>query len=291
MLSQCPKSSRSAFVLRHGAVRGLSIIELMVGVAIGLAVVAGGAKLLADGLVGNRRTMVEATISQDLRAATDVIARDLRRAGYWQNSHLGVTGIPALNNYRAVTPAPSAGTVATVEYSYSNDGNNTRDDAEFFGFDRATDANGMGFLRMKLGQAGGAGGTPNWQPLTDPRSVNVTGFTVRAVTREISLGEMCRGSPLSAGGTPPSACCRPHPANATQCKQTFFERDYLGYSPTTGTAAPAGTVVQANCPELIVRRFDIVVTGEGLPPNQGIRREIHESVRVRNDEVTQVTCP
>jgi prepilin peptidase dependent protein B len=272
---------------RRSAIRGLSIIELMIGVAIGLFVVAGGAKLLADGLMGNRTTIVEARISQDLRAATDVIARDLRRAGYWEGAHLGVTGTPQVNNYRTVSPAPSNGAGVEVTYNYSSDTNNAVDAAEFHGFQLGAD-NGVGLLRMKLGQVGGV---DNWQPLTDPRVVNVTGFNVEAVTAEISLGDMCRGSPLGASGTPPPACCRPSDSNPAQCKPPFLERTISGYSPTTSIAPPTGTTVNANCPQLIVRRFEIVVTGRGLPPNQNVVREIRESVRVRNDEVTQVACP
>ena len=78
----------------------------MVGVAVGLFVAGGAAKLFVDNLSNNRRMLVETRINQDLRAATDLIARDLRRAGYWRNAHLQ-------------TPPPLTAAVACKSYSYS----------------------------------------------------------------------------------------------------------------------------------------------------------------------------
>jgi prepilin peptidase dependent protein B len=62
--------------------RGLSIIELMVGVAIGMFIIGGAIKLFVDMFGNNRRLLIETRVNQDLRATADIIARDLRRAGY-----------------------------------------------------------------------------------------------------------------------------------------------------------------------------------------------------------------
>ena len=70
-------------VSRRGQ-RGLSLVELLVGLALGLLVVAGGAALLArQHLREHRALLLEARLMQDLRTAADLVARDLRRAGYW----------------------------------------------------------------------------------------------------------------------------------------------------------------------------------------------------------------
>ncbi len=263
--------------------RGLSVVELMVGVAIGLFIVAGGAKLLADGLVGNRRMIVESRISQDMRAATDVIARDLRRAGFWEQSWLGVTGTPAANVYAAITATPGGGVVNEVVYNYARDANEAVDaSTEVFGFQREV-VNNVGRINMRVGA--------NWQPLTDVNMVDITAFTISPRVSEIRLGDMCRGSPLGSGGTPPAACCRPHPANGGLCKQDFFERTVSGYAPLTGIPKPDGTDIEPTCPELHIRSFDIVMTGRGRAPNTDVRREIHEIVRVRNDALTGTVCP
>lgn len=257
--------------------RGLSIIELMVGVAIGLFIVAGGSKLLADGLVGNRRVIIESRLSQDLRSATDIIARDLRRAGYWGNALAGATPAVPPNNYRQMQLTeltPATGTAFSLEYGYSRDV--VEDDVitpatEQFGFDREIDGNNVGRIRMRVNNA--------YQPLTDPGSVNVTDFQIVPVRGEISLGNSCRNSLV---GTP---CCRPDPDNAGLCKPASFEsRPSGGRVPAAGEALN-GRSIDARCPELVIRRFEIIVIGRAPAPNQDIRREIRETVRVRNDLV------
>jgi prepilin peptidase dependent protein B len=294
MLNQRTRISR----MLHARRRGLSIVELMIGVAIGLAIVAGGARMLADGLLGNRRTMVEARITQDLRAATDIMARDLRRAGYWgDRSHLGVSATAASNQYVGVSPPPSLGVAsgvgAEVTYSYSDGVNDTSDDNEKFGFRLVTDPNNssVNVLQAKLGQTGT---TANWQPLTDSRTVHVTNFEIRPVTAAVSLGEACLGSTVSSTGVSSPSCCQPHPANPAQCKGEYFQWDAnTGYAPSTSVAPAVGQVVSNTCPELVVRSFVITIAGQGIGPNRDVRREIKETVRVRNDEIRfgKANCP
>jgi type IV pilus assembly protein PilW len=52
----------------------------MVGVAIGLVIVAAASLLMAGQLVENRRMLTEAQVQQDLRATTDLLSREVRRA-------------------------------------------------------------------------------------------------------------------------------------------------------------------------------------------------------------------
>ena len=70
--------------------RGLSIVELMVGVAIGLFVVAAASMLVVTQLSDNRRLTLETQVQQDLRATADIITRELRRAGHWGKARDGV---------------------------------------------------------------------------------------------------------------------------------------------------------------------------------------------------------
>ncbi|MBZ8141489.1 hypothetical protein CLD22_16480 [Rubrivivax gelatinosus] len=102
--------------------RGLSIVELMVGVTIGLLVVAASALLVSGQLTENRRLMLEIQVQQDLRASADIIVRDLRRAGIWNNA--AAAGVwssensnPSCNRYATVTPDGSS-----VVYHYYRSG-------------------------------------------------------------------------------------------------------------------------------------------------------------------------
>lgn len=60
--------------------RGLSLVELMVGMAIGLVVVAAALLSLTHHLRASRSLVTQARLMQDLNTASDLIARNLRRA-------------------------------------------------------------------------------------------------------------------------------------------------------------------------------------------------------------------
>jgi type II secretory pathway pseudopilin PulG len=75
-------------MLRHnlGSARrrrqvGMSLVELMVGIAVGLMVTAAASLLMSGQLTENRRLVTETQLQQDLRAASDIMSRELRRAG------------------------------------------------------------------------------------------------------------------------------------------------------------------------------------------------------------------
>lgn len=65
--------------------RGLSLVELMVGIAIGLFIVAGATVLAGSQLGENRRLISETQLQQDMRAALDIVTREIRRSGSASN--------------------------------------------------------------------------------------------------------------------------------------------------------------------------------------------------------------
>ncbi len=76
-------SARSRAVQRNGArpQRGMSLVELMVGVTIGLFIVAAATLLVGNQLTDNRRLLLETQLQQDMRAAMDIMTRQVRRSG------------------------------------------------------------------------------------------------------------------------------------------------------------------------------------------------------------------
>ncbi len=104
--------------------RGLSLVELMVGIAVGLFIVAGTVTLATSQLSENRRVLLETQVQQDLRAAADIIARDLRRAGR-QNDNDALLNVaqplpaapPAANPLAAINVGGAAGS-ADLSFSY-----------------------------------------------------------------------------------------------------------------------------------------------------------------------------
>ncbi len=156
--------------------RGLSLVELMVGVVVSLFVVAAATLLMSTQMTDNRRLLIETQVQQDLRAAADIVARELRRSSFWGN-HLAGVPAPAVGKVQA-NPSRTLSFVSssnTVNYSYTRGPG-----ASAFGFKLEN-----GILKSCQGEPGMNGlcsGT--YQELTDPKSVTITAFTV---TQERSL--------------------------------------------------------------------------------------------------------
>lgn len=147
---------------KRQAQRGMSIVELMVGIAVGLMVTAAASLLMSGQLVENRRLVIETQIQQDLRAALDIMSRELRRSG--SNSEVPVLasiwypgGSSAGRNDTADDLGISSG---QIDYWY------TTPTALPGPFGYKQDGT---VLRTRL--------DGNWQELTDPNVMSVTAFT------------------------------------------------------------------------------------------------------------------
>lgn len=233
--------------------QGLSLVELLVGVVVGLFLVGGAIKLTVDTVNNNRRALLETRVSQDLRAAADLVARDLRRAGYWDNSLAGIWGsiatTPVPNPHRQVTAA--TGNLGTLDYSYAKNADNVPDANEQHGFRVSSNV-----LQYQLDVDPVTGS--NWQAITDPNSVLIDndGFQITQTTRLVELFSYC-------------SCI-----TQLKCSAADF----------TGTGTYVGTR-----PTLTVREFGIRIKGTSASDTR-VQREVRESVRVRNDLNTG-SCP
>jgi type IV pilus assembly protein PilW len=170
--------------------RGLSIVELLVGTAVGLVVVAAATTVVTRHARENRSAAIEARLVQDLRTAADIIARDLRRAGYWGASASGVRGDDGnpvlLNPYALVAPDTSASDAVRLSFSRDAGENGVVDGNERFGFRLRN-----GAIELQLGDG-------NWQALTDPATLSVVAFEVEPRTEETNLERFC-AEPCLAG--------------------------------------------------------------------------------------------
>lgn len=167
-------------VPRRRAQRGLSLVEMMVGIAVGLIIVAAATMTMATQLSDNRRLLTELQVQQDLRAATDTISRELRRAGFWidAGTQVPVPGTTAadLRNPRATL---TAGGPSKLEYQYDR---SAAAPANAFGFCQgaACPSASPGTIRSKLSRPDGLASF--WHELTDDKAVNITAMTITPVT-------------------------------------------------------------------------------------------------------------
>lgn len=138
----------------------------MVGVTIGLFVVAAAALMVGTQLGENRRLLLETQLMQDLRAASDIITRDLRRAGYTINAreqiwYQGKDADDLMANAMGNVPTGAGMGLTELQYVYRR----RSGDEGPFGFKRDGHV-----LRSLI-----AGG---WQALTDERVLKITGFSI-----------------------------------------------------------------------------------------------------------------
>jgi prepilin peptidase dependent protein B len=225
---------------RAAAQRGLSIIELMVGVAIGLFIIGGAIKLFVDMFGNNRRLVLETRVNQDLRAAADIIARDVRRAGYWSGASAALSSATPASNPYADATAVGANSIA-------------------YAYDRGAGASAAGFswapgtpIFMTVGAAS--------QPLTDPATVRITNFFIvnsASSAQWFDIAQNCPCIAIAASGT--GGGC------------TVAEM----------LALPQGS---ASRPQVGMHWIDIVIEGEA-PTMPSVRRQVIESVRLRNDQL------
>lgn len=153
---------------------GLSLVELMVGLALGLFLAAAGLAAFAEQWREHRHGTLAMRLQQDLRSAGELIARDLRRAGHW-----AAPGASSPNPYAAFAPQAAASDAASYAYSRDAIENQQLDSAEQFG------------LRLRRGVIELQLGAGSWQALTDAGTLVVTEFVLEPRAQQVSLLEHC----------------------------------------------------------------------------------------------------
>lgn len=172
--------------------RGLSLVELMIGLAIGLFITAAGLSVLLGQWREHLSAIAAMRLMQDLRSASDVITRDLRRAGHWADPTVAIAATAAsgavANPYAAFAPASAASDAARYSYSRDTTENQLLDSNEQFG------------LRLRSGVIELLLGAGNWQALTDAGTLQVVAFSIQPRTQTMSLLDHC-ARPCPAGST------------------------------------------------------------------------------------------
>ncbi len=164
MLNMNKRPRRSRLVAHQ---RGLSLVELMVGITIGLFVVAAASLVVTSQLTDNRRLLLELQVQQDLRATADVITRELRRAGGRDIATEGVWSegsVVTANPYASITIAADN---SEVRFDYERGLGLQPLGFKFV----ASEDEDVGVIQSFI--------STGWQDLTDRNTMTVTAFTVQ----------------------------------------------------------------------------------------------------------------
>lgn len=172
--------------MRIVARRGLSIVELLIGITIGLFIIAGATVVMASQLGANRRQMLDVQVQNDVRVILSLIQNDLRTAQYYGRAgsliyqtdpdatasnpfakDFNWTSESISFNMSAQSPDQETGTIESGEsYGYRFNANTST-------------------AELKVGQ--------NWQAINDPSIVQITdlSFKVTSFKQPLPCGLMC----------------------------------------------------------------------------------------------------
>ena len=151
--------------------RGLSLIELMITISLGLVLMAGLASVFSATLGTNSNSLRLSQLHEEATAVMDLLVGDVRRAGYRSDAHLLVTdaenAITAFNESVLVSAHPDEVAASCLLFDYDADADGVHDgNVERFGYRLRND-------QIQRRQ-GGAGCDENgWEGLTSPDLVRV----------------------------------------------------------------------------------------------------------------------
>ncbi len=166
----------------------MSLVELMVGVTIGLFIVAAATLLVGNQLTDNRRLLLETQLQQDMRASMDIMTRQIRRAGLWEEN-------------RSVSLLPTASGQPGRFWADEKlvNVNVARDQITFKFWLNPLDQGTWGF-KLDNGRIKTSLSTGGWQDLTDSSTVKVTALQFTPVINDsepIPCPKLCPDGTMS----------------------------------------------------------------------------------------------
>ena len=172
---------------------GFSLVELMVGILVGLIVIGGATSVFLSTVTSSASTLKMSKLNQELITAMSVMAGDIRRAGFDADvstenptdndfNQVGTTALSIRDNMANdalidMTPLSVSGATSgeCILYTYDQDKDGFVDDAEFFGFRLNAGVLEMHQTLAVAADTCSTGG--NWLPVTDGDLINITTLT------------------------------------------------------------------------------------------------------------------
>lgn len=161
---------------------GASLLEVLMGLSVGLVVVAAASSVAGSQWAHYRSLRELAQTQQTLRRVSDAIARDLRRSGLWHGAVQADAGLRnpyAALQWSGITSAPTASALSFSAAHPKRADDNLVNDDERMGFRLR-----QGVIEMQVG-------LNNWQALNDPSAVRFVqlAFTPMVVTQTLACND------------------------------------------------------------------------------------------------------
>lgn len=168
---------------------GVTLIELMVGLTIGLFVIGGVLTVYMSTLQSSSSTLKQSRLNQEITTLVNIMSTDIRRAGYWANatpttspsnpfSQEGSTALDVLDSSTNVS-AGNTGSGNCITYTYDADDDGAVDLDELYGFKligtdiwmrNSCDNGGTDDCAAATADSCTLG---NWERITDPNTIQV----------------------------------------------------------------------------------------------------------------------
>ena len=157
---------------RRFAQRGLSLIELMISLTIGLFLMVGVASLLSSNMQFSTTSSKFVRLSQEMRAAMTFMQRDIRRAGSWGNAFASLSSSSTTNPFNSVDTSTPGCILFTYDADQDGTQNTSSGNDERYGF--LLDSNA---IKMRNGSTTYSCASSNeWEAITSS-AVNITSLT------------------------------------------------------------------------------------------------------------------
>ena len=263
--------------------RGVTLIELMIGMLVGLIIVGGGVSVYVASIKANSDNLKLMRLNQDLRSMMDLMVKDIRRAGF-------VTDDPA-NNFASLQNNPffddsTSGATTDIALPNGNPGNcivysynadidtpPTVSNDEYFGFRLVNNALEM----RKTGTTNENCTAANeWDSITEPE-VAISELTFTLVTSTLNVTSMATDS--DGDGCLDGDDQAPNTASSS-CKTGDYGNGLCDSGESCNTCTLNGSPDPA-C--LYVRNVTLRLTGR-LVDDPSVTQTLIEQVRVRNDK-------
>ncbi len=253
--------------------RGFSLLELLLGMVMGLVVLSGVTYIYVTIVVSTSETLKQAKLNTQLMTVMSLISNDIRRSHYWANPSAQapstnpfivedstlLTIFDSENNLKVEVDdddAPKAGDCILYTYDKNSDGVvGTATNNEYFGFKRENNSIYMA-IRSDAFPATTCGGN-GWEEIVDSDLINITEL-------EFDLAS--------------SACINSSEPDGVDSAFDADSDDDVGEKNCY--------VVQPSVGQTTVETFEVVITLSGQLVNDSeVKKTLTQIVRVRNDVV------
>lgn len=152
--------------------KGLSLIEIMVAMVIGLILLMALVSLYGLSIRGSATALRSIRLNHDMEAVMNLMVNDIRRAGYWgwANTERPAFNNPFISNNADIKIIGNS----CILYSYDANENGSIENNEYYGFRLQNGAIMLRFSRNDPSTADGCNNSGDrWESFTDP-DLNIT---------------------------------------------------------------------------------------------------------------------